>query len=207
VFSEEDWSKEASSAAYPKSKLLAEKAAWDFVKSLPPERGLELVTINPAYMLGPLLSTSGGDSSRTLITRFLKNELAGVPNLHMCVVDVRDVALAHLRAMTHPSAAGNRYICTSAPLWMIDVAQILSKEFSPKGYKITTFGVPKPLVWMVSLWDKDAEAVLPLLGAKTNMTNEKIKKELGMEFRDVSETVIAMGHSLIEFGLVPKMKE
>jgi len=206
VFSEEDWSKEASSAAYPKSKLLAEKAAWDFVKNLPPERGLELVTINPSLMIGPLLSASGGDSSRTLITRFLKNELPGVPDLHLSIVDVRDVALAHLRAMTHPGAPGNRYICSSASIWMMDVAKILDKEFTPKGYKITTFGVPKAVVWLVSFWDKDAEAVFPTLGAKTTMTNEKIRKELGVEFRDVSESVIAMGHSLIEFGLVPKIK-
>jgi len=203
VFSEEDWSKEAKSSGYHKSKLLAERAAWDFVKNLPPERGLELVAINPSYIIGPLLSASGGDSSRTLVTRFLKNELPGVPNLHLPLIDVRDVATAHLRAMTYPGAAGNRYICCSSSYWMMDIAKILQKEFSPKGYKVTTFGIPKAAVWVVSWWDKDAESILPTLGVETNMTNEKIKKELGMEFREASESLIEMGNSLIEIGLVP----
>jgi len=200
IFTEEDWAVEASCAPYFKSKLLAERAAWDFVKSVP-ERNLQLVVINPAYIVGPLLSKYGGDTSRTLVTRFLKNDMPGVPDSNLQIVDVRDVANAHVIALTNPNAPGNRYLCYRQSMWMKEIGAILAKEFGPKGYKIPSTHVPKALVWVVSIWDKDAENIYPRIGKEIVLSSEKVQKEFGITFRTLEESLIDMANSLIEFGL------
>jgi len=207
VFNEEDWAIEATCAPYPKSKLMAERAAWDFIKSIP-ERNLELVVINPCYILGPLLSKYGGDTSRTLITRLLKNDMPGLAATQFQIVDVRDVANAHVIALTNPNAPGHRFCCYQTSLWMKDIADILSKEFKVKGFKIPTTSVPNGLVWVVSFWDPGAEYIYPRLGKEINISNEKIKLNFGMDFRDVRESIIEMANSIIEFdGLNTPNKE
>jgi len=165
VFTEEDWSIEAHCPPYPKSKLKAEQAAWDYVKSVP-ERNLELVVINPCYILGPLLTKYGGYNSRALITRLLKNDMPGIPSTYFTIVDVRDAANAHVVALTHPNAPGNRFLCYSAGFWMKEIATILRAEFSPQGYKIPNTQIPNAIVWVVSLWDPAAENIYPKLGKK-----------------------------------------
>jgi nucleoside-diphosphate-sugar epimerase len=198
VFNEEDWAIEATCPPYPKSKLMAERAAWDFIKSIP-ERNLEIVVINPSYILGPLLSKYGGDTSRTLITRLLQNDMPGLAETQFQTVDVRDVANAHVIALTNPNAPGHRFCCYQSSIWMKDVAAILDKEFKVKGYKIPTNLVPNALVWVVSFWDKAAENIYPRLGKDINISNEKIKLNFGMEFRDVRESIIEMANTIIEF--------
>jgi len=198
VFTEEDWSIEEHCLPYPKSKLKAEQAAWEYVKSVP-DRNLELVVINPCYILGPLLSKYGGDNSRTLITRLLKNDMPGLPTTFLAIVDVRDVANAHVIALTHPNAPGNRYICCSDGLWMKDVASILRAEFTPKGYKIPNIQIPNAIVWVVSLWDTAAENIYPRLGKKDLLSSEKIKTQFGIEFRDSKQTIIDMANDIIKY--------
>jgi len=198
IFNEEDWAVEASCPPYPKSKLLSERAAWDYLKTIP-ERKLEFVVINPAYILGPLLSKYGGDTSRTLITRLLKNDMPGLAATHFQIVDVRDVANAHVIALTNPNAPGNRYVCYTSSIWMKEIAQTLHQEFKPKGRKIPTNTVPNGLVWVVSFWDKGAENIYPRLGKEIFLSNDKIKNHFGMEFRNAKESIIDMANSIVQF--------
>jgi dihydroflavonol-4-reductase len=133
-FDERDWSVvENTRGAYEKSKTIAERAAWDFVASLPAERKLELVTINPGAVLGPVLEKDSGTSGE-LVRMLMKRELPGCPRLGFPMVDVRDVATAHLAAMTTPEAAGQRYCCSTDFAWMKDIAAILAPRYRDRGY-------------------------------------------------------------------------
>jgi nucleoside-diphosphate-sugar epimerase len=106
VYNESDWSDLEACVAYEKSKTLAEKAAWDYLEKLPQEEKFELVTINPSLILGPSL-IDGDFSSGQVISMILLNKYPGLPKIMFSVVDVRDVALAHLNALKLPSDKAN----------------------------------------------------------------------------------------------------
>src|SRR5882724_2772611 len=108
--------------AYVKSKAIAERAAWDFVAK--EGRDLELSVVNPAGIFGPIL---GPDYSPSIeLIKRLMDGVPGCPRLYFGVVDVRDVADLHVRAMTHPSAKGERFIAVSGgSISMVDIARIL----------------------------------------------------------------------------------
>src|SRR5215467_11667065 len=103
---EADWSSPQRLAPYPKSKLYAERAAWDFAAN----HRIELVTINPGLVLG-LLQHNQQNTSMEVVRLLLARKLPAVPRLSFAVVDVRDIAAAHRLAMETPDAAGHRYIC------------------------------------------------------------------------------------------------
>jgi len=84
---------------------------------------------------------------------------------------------------------------------------MLSKEFTQHGYKLPSIPVPKPVLWVVSFWDKDAAAVLSNVGTSFEMDNCKSTNVLGVQFRDVSTTLIDMANSLIDFGFVPDLRK
>jgi len=182
---------------------LAELSAWDIIKNQPKNRNLELVTILPGLVIGPLLSKTGGGSSRTLITRFLNpDHFPVIPELNICLVDVRDVATAHIRALTSPSAVGNRYICSSRSMWLSEISQVLHSEFSNQGFKIPKMILPNFLVWFASWWDSDIAAILPLLGQEMKFNNEKIIKDLDIEFHSVEKSIIEMAYNIIKLGFI-----
>lgn len=112
VFDESDWSdlEKPNVSAYEKSKTLAERAAWDFIAT-PDARGMELAVINPGAVLGPALSADTS-SSLEIVRQLMSRALPACPHIGFPIVDVRDVASAHLAAMTRPDAAGKRFICT-----------------------------------------------------------------------------------------------
>ncbi|HEY1885654.1 MAG TPA: aldehyde reductase, partial [Roseiarcus sp.] len=111
VFTEEDWTKlnDPTVQAYPKSKTIAERAAWDFIAR--EGGGLELAVVNPVLVLGPVLGPDVS-SSIVLVKRLLNGAMPGCPDLWFGVVDVRDVADLHLKAMTAPAARGERFLAT-----------------------------------------------------------------------------------------------
>ena len=104
-FSVADWSDTDIAIPYLKSKTLAEKAAWDFIKNLPEDEKFELVTILPGFVLGPNLNEAQF-SSGDVIKKLMMRELPALPHLSFVMVDVRDVAEAHLRALQIKEAAG-----------------------------------------------------------------------------------------------------
>lgn len=100
IYNEGDWSHVDACEAYDKSKLLAEKAAWDFLAELPEEEKFELVIINPVLIMGPAIIRSKEFSSGQIIQKIMNKEIPGCPKVNLPITDVRDVALAHLRAVT-----------------------------------------------------------------------------------------------------------
>jgi nucleoside-diphosphate-sugar epimerase len=201
VFDENDWSKIEAIGAYEKSKTLAERAAWDFVNSLEGKDRLELAVINPGMVLGPILddhySTSG-----EVVRKLMRREYPGCPKLYIPAVDVRDVAAAHISAMATPGADGKRFCCVAQCAWMREIAEILNNHFSAQGYKIPTRELPNFIVRFVSLFDKTARLIVGNLGKRSEISNKLIKQVLDWEPRALEEMAVAMGQSMIEYGVV-----
>jgi dihydroflavonol-4-reductase len=204
TFTEADWSNvdDPRIGPYEKSKTIAERAAWDFANA----NGLDLVVINPGAVLGPVLGPSMSTSAE-IVKKLLLREFPAVPDLHFAMVDVRDVASAHLAAMTAPQARGQRYLCAVKDCSMREVAQILAEHYAPRGYRVPTGKLPPLLMRVVALLDPTARLALNDLGRPQSIDNAKIRRELGWQPRDLEEMTVAMADSLIRYGLVATKRE
>ena len=156
--------------AYQKSKTLAEKAAWEFIKNQKDEHKMELTVINPGAVLGPCLSTDIQGASLDICAQLLTKKMPGIPNLSVPMVDVRDVAKHHFQAMTHPDAPNKRIISASAKaIPFMQLAQTLKNN----GFDVPTKKVPTWLLKALSLFDKQAKAMLPLLDRSLQCDNSE----------------------------------
>lgn len=181
------------------SKTVAEKAAWDFIKK--EGKSLELVTMNPAAVLGPVLEKDFGTSAE-IIKKLLDGSVPALPKMGFQIVDVRDVAAAHIKAMTLPKAAGKRFVLADKFLWFDEIAKILSKEFKPKGYKIPTLVIPHFMVKLFSIFDKKTRSILNELGIKRELKNDQMKNILGIDPIPAEESVLSTARALIEMGVI-----
>jgi nucleoside-diphosphate-sugar epimerase len=186
-------------SAYAQSKTLAERAAWELIHSS--SNGTTLATVNPALVLGPVTS---GDFSESVqvVERLLSGRVPGIPRLGFNVVDVRDVADLHIRAMTAPEAAGQRFIAAGTYAWMADLAQVMRDHLGEQAAKVPARKVPDFVLRLVSLFDKDLTAVTPGLGQKHDYNSAKAQSLLGWRPRPLQETVLDTAKSLIAAGLV-----
>jgi dihydroflavonol-4-reductase len=203
VFTEDDWSIAEHCDPYQKSKTLAERFAWDYVRALPAGQRFELSVINPGFVLGPLLDPDV-QTSGELVKRLLRRELPGCPRLGFAVVDVRDVAIMHRLAMETPEAAGMRFICAGDHYWVQDIARVLAEEFGPYGYRVPTRGLPYWLLWVVGRFDPAVRMTLGYIGRRELVSHERAHNILGWSPRALRDTLVDMGHSLIAQGIVAK---
>lgn len=199
VVTEEDWNDpgDTTQSPYARSKTIAERAAWELVR----ERGetQRLATINPTAILGPVLGDARSFSLQ-LIERLLGG-LPGTPRIGYGIVDVRDVADLHLRAMTTPEAGGERFIATESFLWMKEVAAILREHLGDAAAKVPARSIPDLLVRVMALFDPSVRSVVGQLGKKTELSNEKARTRLGWSPRPAEETVVDCARSLIDANL------
>ncbi|NKL33952.1 NAD-dependent epimerase/dehydratase family protein [Rhizobium leguminosarum bv. viciae] len=199
-FVETDWSDlNGHVAPYQRSKTLAERASWDFIAR--EGDGLELASVNPTTVLGPAL---GPDYSHSI--RLIKNLLdgqPGCPKINTCVVDVRDVADLHLRAMTDPAARGERFLAASGEsLWLVEIARLLKQRLGKGASKVSTRVLPNWFVRVVALFNPAMKGIVPHLGVNMNANSEKAQSLLGWEPRSREEAIGATAESLIRLGLV-----
>jgi nucleoside-diphosphate-sugar epimerase len=201
-YTEEDWSNPNSPGLqpYPKSKTLAERAAWDFIAS---EGGnLELAVVNPVGVFGPVLAADTS-TSILLVKAFMNRELPGTPRIWFGVVDVRDVADMHLRAMLNPQAAGQRFLAVSGDfLSMQQIAQILKQRLGKRASKVPTMQLPDWLLRLASITDRRIKGLLPELGKHKNATSAKAQRVLGWQPRSREEAIVSTAESLIQLGLL-----
>lgn len=187
-------------SAYVKSKALAEKAAWDFMAR---EGGaLELTVVNPSGIFGPALGADYS-SSLDLIKRLLNGSLPACPDLWFGVVDVRDVADLHLRAMTAPEAKGERFIATQGnAVSMLDIAKVLKVRLGEKASRVPTRKLPNFIVKIMALFNLQMRDLLPLLGKARSATSAKAQRVLGWKPRSWEDAVVATAESLLSLGLL-----
>jgi nucleoside-diphosphate-sugar epimerase len=201
-FTEADWTDPNGPEAYPyvKSKTVAERAAWDFVAA---EGGaLELSVVNPVAVFGPVL---GPDYSTSilLVQRLVDGAVPGCPRLWFGVVDVRDVADLHIRAMTDPAAKGERFLAVAGEfLSMVEIARILKSELGAAARRVPARELPDWLVRLVAVFDPAVRLILPELGKRKSASNEKARRLLGWAPRSNEEALLATARSLIDLGLL-----
>ena len=195
-FTEEDWTDPEGEgvSAYAKSKTLAERAAWDFVQS---DGGPELAVVNPVGVYGPVLGPDFSTSIE-LVKRLLEGSIPGLPNVAFGIVDVRDVADMHVRAMTTPEAAGERFLAIAGRFMSVpEIAATLRERMGEDAKKVPTRRLPDWLVRLVSVFDSSVKQITPELGKDRQASNEKAKRVLGWSPRSSEDALVASGESLL----------
>jgi dihydroflavonol-4-reductase len=176
---------------YARSKTLAERLAWEIAKT----RGLKLTTINPGLVFGPPLDQHYG-SSLGLVERFLKGKDPMLPPLGLPIVDVRDVAEMHLRALQRPETEGRRYLASSGSMAFVDMGRTLKAAYPTR--RIPTREAPQILVRALALFDPSIKSILPKLGHLERVSNARAVKEMGMEFIAPKAALLASADWLVK---------
>jgi dihydroflavonol-4-reductase len=201
IITEESWTdpNERGLSAYDKAKVLAEKAAWDFINN---GGSLELSVINPMDIFGPSL---GPDLSSgfELLKKVLDGSMKAIPNITLGVVDVRDVADLHIRAMINPAAKGQRFLALSGKITSLpEVAVLLKEKLGDRGKNVSTKRMPDWIVRCASLFSPVAKNLVPQLSRYRNASNEKAKILLRWQPRGNEEAILATAESLFRFGAI-----
>ncbi|MDV3457129.1 aldehyde reductase [Sphingomonas sp. HF-S4] len=202
LYTEADWTNPDGPSVQPymQSKTLAERAAWDFVAR--EGNGMELAVVNPVGIFGPALN---GDLSTSvfLVRSMLEGKMPGTPRLYLGVVDVRDVADLHLRAMTDPAAAGERFLAVAGEAVSFhQMATVLRERLGPAAAKVPRRELPDWLIRLLALFNPLAREAVPRLGIKASASNAKARRVLGWTPRSNEEAIVASAESLIALGLV-----
>ncbi len=179
--------------AYRVSKILAEKAAWEFVSAQ--DGAIEFTTIMPGAIFGPVLSaeTTG---SVDIIGGLLKGQPKVLPKLGFWITDVRDLADIHIRAMTSPHAKNERFIATGDFLWMGDIAAALRHGLGRQAMNVPTKHLPVFLTKLLIPFNPQLRTIAPLVGRRFRLSTEKIRKVLGYTPRPAADTIVDCARSL-----------
>ncbi len=196
-YTEDDWSdpENREISPYIRSKILAERAAWEFAE----EHKLDLATICPGLVLGPVLESDIGTSAQ-VVKQLLDGTLPMYPRFGFSIVDVRDVAAMHVMAMTNPKAEGQRFVCGGEFMWLEDIGRILQETYPDR--KLPKRRMPNWLVRVAAMFNPPLRAVLGDLGRTQIVSHEKATTLLGWQPRPEEEAIRATAESLIAQGAV-----
>ena len=195
-FTEADWTDETNrrdTSPYDRAKTIAERAAWAWLAE--EGGGLELVTINPSLVLGPVLGSDFSASIET-IKKLLDGSIPALARFGFNVVDVRDIARLHMLAMTAPEAEGERFIGSGNFYWMSDVAKMLKQGLGDEAKKVPSILVPDFVARVVALFDPIVRGRLYELGKRRLVSSEKARRMFDWTSRPVTETVLDTARSL-----------
>ena len=200
-FTEADWTdlSKPGISPYIQSKTVAERAARDWMAK---EGGaMAFCSICPSVVLGPVWS---GDysASVSVVKMLLNGRMGACPDIGFGVVDVRDVADLHVRALKAPNMAGERFIASGRFMKIREVADILRAQLGDQARKVTTRNVPDWMVRVGALFNPLARAVVGELGSVRNQSPEHARKVLGWATRPVEQSIVDTARSLLDQGLV-----
>jgi len=163
-------------------------------------RGLELTTIQPVGVFGPIRSAQVR-TSVDIVARMLDGRLPLLPNAGIQIVDVRDVGATHVAAMDDPATIGERYIVADAFRWLREMAAVL-REAWPENRKIPRRGMPDWLVRTLALVSGDVRTIASELHKRRNLSSEKVRKLLGRDLIPADEAIRASAETLVRYGAV-----
>lgn len=203
-FNEDDWTIEAPGITpYVISKLRAERKAWEIMDAA--GRHDDLAVINPSGIFGPLLDADPGTSGE-IIVQLLNGALPACPRLYLPSVDVRDVAEAHLLAMTTPEAGGHRFPVSADAMSLFETGKLLGTAFPAFSSNMPRFEVPDWVVRMAALFNADARAALPELGSKKLVDASSAIALLGHDLIPAEDAYVATAESALANGIVAAPK-
>jgi dihydroflavonol-4-reductase len=191
------WSNPTSKHVTPyyKSKILAEKAAWNYAQ----QANFEMSTVLPGLILGPVLESDYGTSAEVII-KLMNRSLPAIPNIGFTISDVRDVALAHILAMSSDNAKGERFLATGKFMWLNEIADVLRDHYP--NHKIPQYSLPNWLAKLVACFDPALKTVIADLGFKHNIINHKTKTRLKWQPRAEIQSITDTAQSLIDRDLI-----
>ena len=200
-FTEADWTdvNGPDVYAYVKSKTLAERAARDWIAGQ--GGAMEFVSVNPAAVLGPVWSDDFS-ASIEVVRQLLGGLLPGCPDLGFGIVDVRDVADLHVRALTAHGIAGERFIAAGPFMKLIDVARVLKAQMPADARKVPTRTLPDWLVRVSALFNPMIRQITGELGNVRDADAGHALAMLGWQTRPVEQSIVDCARSLIERGVV-----
>ena len=200
MYTEEDYSDPEACEAYEKSKTLAEEAVWKFQKEECPE--LEVVTILPGFVLGPNLvkcSFTSGD----VMTNMITGKMFRMPHIQYPLVDVRDVAFAHLQGIKVPEARNQRFLTSSTSLWFNQIGEIIHAEF-PNRFTFSNAEAKYCMVWMMSCFNSDVKRVAAIWGRIQQVDGSKAERVLGFKYMSHNKSLHDMVDALYATGYIPQ---
>jgi len=185
--------------AYVESKTRAERRAWEMMKAAGRER--DLVTINPSAILGPLLDEDPGTSA-VLIQRLLNGSIPASPRIALVVVDVRDVAEAHVAALKDGSPGGRRLPMGERPVYIGEMAKLLRERLPEAARKTPRFEMPDWAVKLYALVDADVRDNVSELGTLKRLDSSDAVALLGHPLITAEQAIVATAESLVAEKLV-----
>ena len=200
-FTEADWTDPTRPGITPyiQSKTIAERAARDWVAR--EGAGLEYCSICPSVVLGPVWSRDYS-ASVTVVKKLLDGSLGACPDIGFGIVDVRDVADLHVRALTASGMAGERFIASGRFMKLREIADVLREQLGPQASRVTTRNLPDWLVRVMAPFNPMAKAVVGELGSVRNQDASHAKAVLGWATRSEQQSIVDTARSLLELGLV-----
>ncbi|MBO9697373.1 MAG: NAD-dependent epimerase/dehydratase family protein [Sphingopyxis sp.] len=201
LYSEADWTNldNPDVMPYPRSKTIAERAARDWVAA---EGGdMEFASVNPAAVFGPLLSDDLSTSIE-LVKQLLEGKVPMCPDVGFGIIDVRDVADMHYRALTAEGIRDERFVCSGPFLKFVDVANILTVNLGDQARKVPTRRMPDWLLRTLAIFRSELKQVVAELGNVRGGDSNHAMQRLGWTMRPPEEAILATAHSLIERGIV-----
>jgi len=200
-FTEADWTQleQPGITPYIQSKTIAERAARDWVAK--EGAGIEFCSINPSVVLGPVWSRDYS-ASVVVVKKLLDGSMGACPDIGFGIVDVRDVADLHVRALTAPGMAGERFIASGRFMKLREIADVLRAELGPQAHKVTTRNVPDWLVRVAALFVPLAQAVVGELGSVRNQDATHVQAVLGWATRPVEQSIVDTARCLLDLGIV-----
>lgn len=201
VFTERDWTDPDNlkdTTPYVRSKAIAERAAWDFMKTEP--NGLELAVVNPGLVLGPVIDPKDYGTSAALVLKMLDGSLPALPQAAFSLVDVRSVADMHVKAMETPEAAGERFICANAYMTLRETADVLRQHYPSR--KIPKASLPDWVVRLLAKFDRETAPVVLELNAERKHDNSKARAVLDWQPISAQQSIVDTAESLINLKFV-----
>ncbi len=209
VLNESMWNESSSveHQPYPYSKTIAEREAWKYRKESigegPNAGSWSLKVINPGFILGPPLQDKPSGTSVDFIRQMVDGSLkTGAPELHFAIVDVREVAEAHLNAASAQVAEG-RYLLSAGEMGMLEIAAALKAMHPQYNYPKRT--VPKWLIWLIApSLGLTRKYISRNVGYKVQVDNSSSREQLEIQYRSIKETLVEMLERLETTALVSK---
>ncbi|GAA4140376.1 aldehyde reductase [Sphingobacterium kyonggiense] len=200
VFTEENWTditNKTDTKPYIRSKTIAEKAAWDFMER--EGAGMEMVSILPGAMLGPVLEEDFGTSANIVI-KILDGKMPAMPKIAFEIVDVRSVAQLLVDVIEKKHAAGNRFMASSGHMTMKQLANVLKLNYPDK--KIKNYEMPNFLSRFIALFEPSLKPILLDLGITRKIDASKAKRVLGWKPITKEDAILDCAKSILNIGII-----
>ena len=178
---------------YHYAKTVAEQMAWQAQAA---QDRWSMVTINPGLILGPTITPGSESGSLFLLDELLSGQFwFGAPNFSFTVVDVRDVAQAHLLAAQNPTAHGRYILARTEMVSFLEMARIVRRK-SPGRLGVPIHQVPDFIVRAIGpRFGLTPDYIKKHLGIRFAVDNGRSVNELGLNYRELDETVLAHDES------------